>query len=133
MIDFRKNKIIKTISKDFPYPSIIKLNKFVFVPYKNIEISRKNIIKRDSYQCQYCGIKSLELTIDHVIPKSRGGSYTWDNLVACCHKCNNKKSSKTPEEVGLKLMSIPKTPNHLFFLRLNIGVPEESWKTYLFM
>jgi hypothetical protein len=101
---------------DFKPPIIIALKKFIYVPFISIRITRKNILARDQYICQYCGInlgKGTSTTIDHVIPRSRKNSpgNTWENLVACCQKCNNLKDNKTPSEAGMSLIKIPIRPN----------------------
>jgi 5-methylcytosine-specific restriction endonuclease McrA len=103
------------------------------MPYKRIDLSRKNILKRDNHRCQYCGKKTLDITIDHIMPKSRGGIDTWDNLVAACVRCNNRKGNRTPDEAGMKLLSKPRRPNHIMFLKQYIGRTEDSWRPFLFM
>jgi len=84
-------------------------------------------------QCQYCGKKNVQLTLDHVLPRSRGGIDSWENLVTACVSCNNKKGNHTPEEAGMKLMTVPKKPNHLFFIKQNLNSEEDNWKPYLFI
>src|SRR5450759_6020037 len=81
-------------------PSVIRLTEFRRIPYQSRALSRKNILMRDRYTCQFCGrsLPASELTLDHVIPRSRGGHTDWDNLVACCHSCNNKKGDRLPDE-----------------------------------
>jgi 5-methylcytosine-specific restriction endonuclease McrA len=103
------------------------------VPYRRVELSRKNILRRDGFRCQYCGSHSHPLTLDHVIPKSRGGGDAWENLVAACIPCNNRKGSRTPEEAGLRLLSYPRKPNHIVFLSHFMGKVDEPWKQYLFI
>lgn len=132
IIETRKDKSIKTISTIYPFPSVIKLNSYKRVPYRNIELSRKNILQRDNYFCQYCGSKNLALTIDHILPKSRGGEDTWENLVTACFKCNNLKGNRTPQEAGFKLASKPIKPNYFMFLNKSINKLEDSWKQFLF-
>ncbi len=90
-------------------------------------------MKRDNYQCQYCGSRSIELTIDHIIPKSRGGDDSWDNLTTACIKCNNKKGNRTPEEAAMKLLNTPKKPNHILILRRTVYNIDDTWKPFLFM
>ena len=102
-------KRVQTVYKNFDCPSIVRLSLFVRVPYKKIIFSRKNILRRDSHKCLYCG-STINLTVDHVIPKSRGGEDCWENLVTACVKCNNKKGSRTPEEARMTLKHTPK--NH---------------------
>ncbi|MDI6402299.1 HNH endonuclease [Balneolaceae bacterium ANBcel3] len=124
-------KKIRTIRSEYEYPSVIRLRKYAKIPYKNIVLSRKNILKRDNNRCLYCGSREA-LTIDHVIPKSRGGSDTWENLVSACNPCNHKKGNKTPKEAGMKLLSKPFRPNHIIYLRDFYGNVHETWKPYLY-
>lgn len=84
-------------------------------------------------RCQYCGSPSAPLTIDHIIPRSRGGGDTWENLTTACIVCNNRKGNRTPEEARMRLLTQPRKPNHVLFLRQYIGRVDESWKPYLFM
>jgi len=105
---------------------------FVRVPYKKIILSRKNIVRRDNHKCQYCG-STVNLTVDHIIPKSRGGEDTWENLVAACVKCNNKKGFRTPEEAKMNLRTKPKKPSHITFIKNFVGNIEDNWKPYLYM
>ena len=94
-------KIVTTIG-EFVRPLIIRLLNYVGFRHSAIKVSRKRILKRDGYECGYCGSKR-NLTIDHIIPRSRGGTNTWRNMVTCCNRCNNLKDNKTPEEAGMKL------------------------------
>ena len=117
-------------------PSVIRLLEYRRIPHQTRALSRKNILLRDRNSCQYCGVvlPSGELTLDHVIPRSRGGNSTWENLVACCHDCNNRKGSRTPEEAGMRLVRQPRpfslhTSRHLMRL---LGKSDEQWKKYLF-
>ncbi|MGK9475896.1 HNH endonuclease [Melioribacter sp. OK-6-Me] len=123
---------IRTVSKSYPWPSVIKLKDYIRVPYKKIILTRKNILKRDGHRCAYCGRGDLPLTVDHVIPKSRGGTDTWENLVAACLPCNNRKGDRTPEEAGLKLRIKPYTPNHILFIKSAAGRIDNAWKPFLF-
>jgi 5-methylcytosine-specific restriction endonuclease McrA len=117
-------------------PSVIRLLEYRRIPHQTRALSRKNILMRDRYTCQYCGktMNSGELTLDHVIPRSRSGETTWENLVACCHACNNKKGNRTPEETGMRLARPPKpfslhTSRHLMRL---LGKSDDQWRKYLF-
>src|ERR1044072_7796681 len=104
-------------------PSVIRLLVSRRIPHQNRALSRKNILMRDRYTCQYCHrtLPSVELTLDHVIPRSRAGETAWENLVACCHPCNNRKGNRTPDEAGMKLSKPPRpfslhTSRHLMRL-----------------
>lgn len=126
------DKYINTVYRKFDYPSIVRLGFFVRVPYKRIILSRKNILKRDNHRCQYCGA-TTNLTIDHIIPKSRGGEETWENLVTACIKCNNKKGDRTLDEAGMILTSKPKKPSHITFIKSSAGKLEDTWKPFLYL
>ena len=117
-------------------PSVIRLTKFHRIPYQARALSRKTVLMRDRYTCQFCGetFPSSELTLDHVIPRARGGHTDWDNLVACCHNCNNLKGDRLPEEAGLRLLRPPRpftlhTSRQLMRL---MGRSDAKWRKYLF-
>ena len=101
---------ISTSSGVFKLPLHIVLKKYVHIPYREVSTSRKNIFKRDDYTCQYCEIKldSETATVDHVLPRCRGGKHEWQNVVTCCLKCNRKKGDKTPNEANMPLRKAPK-------------------------
>lgn len=126
------SKKIKSVRHTFDYPSIVRLVYFIKVPYKKIILSRKNILRRDGHRCQYCGT-TQNLTVDHVMPKSRGGEDSWENLTTACIRCNNKKGDRTPEESKIHLHSIPKRPSHITFIKNFAGKIDEDWKPYLYM
>ena len=128
--------VVHAPSLDFPVPSVIRLLEYRRIPLQTRALSRKNILLRDRNTCQFCGLgfPAAELTLDHVIPRSRGGTTSWDNLVASCYRCNNIKGDRTPEEAGLKLIRRPRpynlhTNRHLMRL---LGKAEEKWRKYLF-
>lgn len=129
----RQGRVLRSINQTFPYPSIIRLCSYIKVRYKSIELSRRNILRRDNHQCQYCGKTNPPLTLDHIIPKSRGGSESWDNLITACVKCNNRKGSRTPEEANMPLQKLPRKPHHVVFLKNFMGKVDEAWKPYLFL
>ena len=117
-------------------PSVIRLLEYRRIPHQTRALSRKNILMRDRYTCQYCHrvMPSGELTLDHVIPRSRSGESSWENLVACCHPCNNRKGNRTPDEAGMKLLRPPRpfslhTSRHLMRM---LGKGDEQWRKYLF-
>jgi 5-methylcytosine-specific restriction endonuclease McrA len=117
-------------------PSVIRLVEFRRIPYQTRALSRKNVLLRDRYTCQFCGqVKpACELTLDHVIPRSRGGHTDWDNLVACCHRCNNLKGDRLPEEAGLRLLRPPRafTLHTSRQIMRMLGRSDERWRKYLF-
>jgi 5-methylcytosine-specific restriction endonuclease McrA len=120
----------------FPLPSVIRLLEYRRIPLQSRALTRKNILLRDRYTCQYCvqTFPAGELTMDHVVPRSRGGTSTWENLVACCIPCNNQKGNRTPDEAGMKLYRLPRpftlhTSRHLMRL---LGNGDDRWRKYLF-
>lgn len=115
--------------KQYERPSIIRLLKYALFPYKKISLSRINIYKRDDYTCLYCGSKD-SLTLDHVIPRSKGGGNTWDNLATCCMKCNVFKKDRDFSEIGMKLSYKPFIPSHLFFL-YKANIINKEWEKYI--
>jgi 5-methylcytosine-specific restriction endonuclease McrA len=130
MVHRSETGTLRSISQSFPIPSIIRLQRYVHVPYKGIALSRHNVMKRDAYQCLYCG-STKNLTLDHMIPKSRGGDSSWTNLVTACMRCNTRKGDRTPEEAGLILKQKPKKPSLVSFLVANAGSLDQTWQTYL--
>ncbi len=112
----------------FKRPTIVRLNKYVYIPHKKVTLSRYNIYRRDDYSCVYCDSKD-NLTIDHVKPKSKGGKNTWENLVTCCKKCNQRKGNRTPEESGIHLIEAPYEPKGLGYRFKSYS--QELWKDYL--
>ena len=117
-------------------PSVIRLLEYRRIPHQTLALSRKNILMRDRYTCQYCHktLNSGELTLDHVIPRSRAGETTWENLVACCHPCNRRKGNQFATEASMKLMREPRafnlhTSRHIMRL---MGRSDDKWRKYLF-
>lgn len=130
LVEENKGNQLHSISSTFPSPSIIRLFRYINIPYKGVMLSRQNIFKRDGGRCQYCGVSS-DLTLDHVIPKSKGGRSTWDNLVTACRRCNSKKGDLTPEEAKMPIKQKPFKPSFVMFLRDFSGQVDESWRPYL--
>jgi 5-methylcytosine-specific restriction endonuclease McrA len=127
---------VHSASRALPVPSVIRLLAYRHIPQQTRALSRKNILLRDRNTCQFCRrtLPASELTLDHVMPRSRGGRSSWENLVACCYQCNNRKGDRTPEEAGLALARRPRpftlhTSRQLMRL---IGNKDEKWRKYLF-
>jgi len=117
-------------------PSVIRLLEYRRIPHQTRALSRKNILLRDRNTCQYCGevLSSGDLTLDHVMPRSRGGASSWENLVACCHLCNRRKGNQLPVEASMKLLREPHafnlhTSRHIMRL---MGRSDDKWRKYLF-
>jgi 5-methylcytosine-specific restriction endonuclease McrA len=112
-------------------PSIIRVFKYVNQQIHNVPLNRENVYKRDNYECVYCGCSAPKLlTLDHVIPQSKGGKDSWDNLVTACRTCNSEKSDLTLEEYGKEIPE-PKRPHYLMLMRSVIEIPKE-WEPFLF-
>ncbi len=121
---------LRTITRTYPLPSIIRLNSYVNVPFRGVVMNRNNIFKRDNNNCVYCG-HHKDLTLDHVMPKSRGGKTHWENLVTACKKCNSRKGKQTPEEANMPLKYSPFKPTFLTFVRDCSGKLEDNWLPFL--
>ena len=118
-------------------PSVIRLRTYRHIPIRMQVVSRKNIFLRDGERCLYCGerFKTSELTLDHILPKSRGGDGSWGNLVSCCKKDNHRKGDRTPEEAGMKLIHKP-LPQNIHtprFLLRSMGMEVNEWSKFLFV
>jgi 5-methylcytosine-specific restriction endonuclease McrA len=125
--------VVHTNKIDIPIPDVIRLVKYRKVPRQTRAVSRKGIMLRDQFTCQYCSVKLPvgDLTLDHVIPRSRNGGSTWENLVASCKPCNNKKGDRTPAEAGITLIKRPTQITIHAKHRLMAG-DQETWDKYLF-
>jgi 5-methylcytosine-specific restriction endonuclease McrA len=133
LIEKADGKLLHSVSMAMPFPSVVRLSIYIRLPYKKIILSRKNILRRDSHRCQYCGRGDVSLTVDHIVPKSRGGEDTWENLITACIPCNNRKGDRTPEEASMSLSRKTMRPNHVTFIRHFVGTVDDRWKPYLFM
>lgn len=125
---------ISTPRGKLPAPSIVRMRYLVRRPMPQLRLSRHSVLARDNYTCQYCGIKGKDLTIDHVVPRWMGGPHTWDNLVACCRKCNLKKGDKTPVQARMKLARPPRRPHFVPYISLPAYLKarhREDWQNYL--
>ncbi len=101
---------IHTISKIYPRPSIIRLERMVKRPRPRVKLTKREILRRDDYTCQYCGQRQSFLTIDHVIPRHMGGQHAWNNLVTACPLCNHRKGGRTLEQAQMRLLRTPAEP-----------------------
>ena len=123
----------KVIYANFNIPTVIRLRKYIKIPYKEIPLTRKNLMYRDHFSCQYCGCKTTALTIDHVIPRSRGGFDNWENVVASCQRCNVKKGNRTPREANMHLLKHPRVPlGYLYFEVTRLATSYfPDWQKYI--
>lgn len=126
----------KELGAGYHLPLVIRLLYYVKIPFKDIPLTRRNVMHRDNYTCQYCGRRS-DLTIDHVMPKSRGGKDTWDNVAIACLRCNVTKGNKTPAEAGMELKRKPCSPYNFVHFELSKQRQSslkdyEQWRKYLY-
>ena len=121
---------LRTVSRAYPMPSVIRLQAYINIPYRGVVLTRQNVFKRDGFECQYCGA-TKDLTLDLVVPRSRGGRSTWTNLTTACRRCNSRKGDFAPEDVGLKLRSKPIKPSYVMFLKSFGHGSYEDWRPWL--
>lgn len=123
---------LRTPSRVLPRPSVIRLRYAVRRPPRRLRLTKREILRRDGWTCQYCGRSSPSLTVDHVIPRHRGGAHTWENLVAACPACNRRKGNRTPAEARMTLLRPPFEPvptvGYLFGAYLR---EYREWRKYL--
>ncbi len=122
---------VRTVSTVVDVPSIIRLGYLVKRPFAPRKLSKKEIFLRDKYTCQYCGTKSQQLTLDHVVPRRQKGAHTGENVVAACSKCNLRKAGFTPEEAKMKLFREPRAPQPNPYRMLQNRVILDEWRPYL--
>jgi 5-methylcytosine-specific restriction endonuclease McrA len=123
----------RRIAHNFNLPTVVRLRHYVSVPYKEIPLTRRNVLHRDAHTCQYCGSKE-ELTIDHVIPRSRKGVESWENFVTACVRCNIKKGNRTPQEAGMPLLKKPSRPHSSLYFEVSKHLKSgsnEEWRKYI--
>jgi len=118
-----------------PQPLVIRLVYYVRIPHRlSLPLSRRTVLARDGYTCQYCGRQPdrSELTLDHVLPRSRGGKTSWENVVAACTRCNQRKGQQTPQEAGMLLQDPPRRPRYIALTVLGDARPHEVWSKYIY-
>lgn len=125
---------LRTVSARYPIPTVVKINHRIRLKHIRVRLSRKAILSRDRYTCQYCGSMGPSMTVDHLNPKHRGGEFTWENLVCACPRCNSRKADRTLSEAGMKVLNRPKEPGYFALSLLyhtQKGRPDEVWGKYL--
>ena len=120
----------------FKMPAVVRLLRVFKRPKNRVKFSRANIYARDKYKCQYCGrkISMVEMTYDHVLPRARGGRTTWRNIVSACIPCNSRKSDRTPEEAGMRLITEPVRPRWVPIVAFSVSrrYAPQAWRDYLY-
>lgn len=123
---------IRTINQVFSRPSIIRLEKMIKRPRPSVHLTKREVLRRDNFTCQYCGTQNLFLTIDHIVPRHLGGEHSWANLVAACPTCNHRKGGRTLEQAGMHLLQHPTAPPasaiYVFARHLN---DNKEWLPYI--
>ena len=126
--------VLHSVSLRIRIPRVVQLLLYDRTPHVNIKFTRANIYLRDQYRCQYCGRsgKSADLNIDHMIPRSRGGSSDWENVVVACVSCNRRKGNHLPEEVGMRPARVPRRPRWQPVISLSQAMqPHPQWRPFL--
>ena len=126
-----KDRTFRSEKMSIPVPSVIRLLRYVRVPYRRrVPLNRRAVFARDAHTCQYCAAPAEN--IDHIVPRSRGGSHTWENVVAACRRCNTKKGDRTPGEASMCLGRVPRAPREHGWLLVGLGAPPDpAWWAYL--
>lgn len=122
---------IHSISQTFPVPSIIRLLRIVKRPLMRRRLSRLAVFHRDSFTCQYCGTRTKALTLDHIVPRSRGGAHAWENVVSACIPCNHRKAGATPAEANMRPLRLPKPPHPDPYALFRYRDIFEEWRQFI--
>ena len=131
---YQRNDCIETVTFRFRVPEVIRLRFFGRVITKRVRFNRRNIFLRDQNTCQYCGrrVDPGELTLDHVVPRSRGGVSSWENIVLACVECNDRKANRLPSEVSMGLIRPPKRPEWATQIGVRLGRNRKpSWERFV--
>lgn len=134
-------EFLRTVRDKFSIPSVIALRRYINVPRRHAHWSRKGVLVRDNYTCIYCGaqlgalqrgkvLAKADFTIDHIVPRSKGGRDTWTNTACACSACNHKKGDRMPNDAGMRLRWEPKTPR-TSYLVIALGTGPATWKRYV--
>ena len=123
---------IRTVSRTYPRPSVIRLEKMIKRPRPRIRLTKREVLRRDNYTCQYCGQYATYLTVDHILPRRLGGQHSWENLVAACPSCNHRKGGRTLDQAQMRLLHLPSEPptsaQYLFGRHLS---DNQEWVAYI--
>jgi len=123
---------IRTVSRTYPRPSVIRLEKMIKRPRPRIRLTKREVLRRDNYTCQYCGQHATYLTVDHILPRRLGGQHSWENLVAACPSCNHRKGGRTLDQAQMRLLHLPSEPptsaQYLFGRHLS---DNQEWVAYI--
>jgi 5-methylcytosine-specific restriction endonuclease McrA len=134
-------RVLRSVRSTFPVPSVIALRTYINVPRRGARWSRRGVLMRDTYTCVYCGmrpgdifrgeaLRKQDFTVDHILPKSRGGVDGWTNTACACYACNHRKGNRMPSEVGMRMRWEPKIPR-TSYLVISVGNGPEAWRKYI--
>lgn len=124
---------VRSVSEVMPLPSIVRLSMYIRAPQPRVALTRRNVLRRDGFQCQYCGTRKGPMTTDHVVPRALRGKETWTNLVCACIRCNNNKGRRTPEQANMPLTRAPRRPHRYTRITFYSTIPDQRWRRYLFL
>ncbi|MBI4300135.1 MAG: HNH endonuclease [Chloroflexi bacterium] len=123
---------IHTPTSMLPIPSVIRLVYMIKRPRPVVKLTRREVFIRDNYMCQYCGKETKDLTLDHVVPRHRGGPHVWENLVSACKPCNHRKAGRTPAEAKMKLFRLPEAPRSAgFYIFYQYLQTQYEWQKFI--
>ena len=122
---------LRSVSRAFPIPSVIRLFHMVKRPLMRRRLSRRAVFYRDEFTCQYCKKETRTLTLDHIMPRSRGGAHVWENVVSACIPCNHRKAGLTPAEAGFKLLREPKAPRPNPYYLVHHRSIQDEWRPFI--
>lgn len=128
------SRCLRTVDAVYEVPSVVRLTRSMKRPAPQLKLTRKGVLARDHHTCQYCGAQGGALTLDHVIPRDRGGEHDWENVVGCCLACNNRKGNQTPHEAGLRLLRQPRKPRYVpyfSFPKFMAALQRAEWREFL--
>jgi 5-methylcytosine-specific restriction endonuclease McrA len=126
---------LRSLTRSFIVPLVIRLTRYIRIPRRlRLPCSRRGVIARDRDVCQYCGTQPgrSHLTVDHVLPRSRGGATSWENVVTACRDCNHRKGGRTPEQANMALLTTPRQPQYVAFALLGELERHDVWRKYAF-
>jgi 5-methylcytosine-specific restriction endonuclease McrA len=124
--------MLRSAFQNFPLPSVIRLVYMIRRPRPQMRLTRREVFVRDHYTCQYCGKQTKDLTIDHVMPRHRGGPHSWDNLVSACRLCNHHKAGMTPQEARMRLLKEPvRPPASAYYVFYHYLEAQSDWRKFI--
>jgi 5-methylcytosine-specific restriction endonuclease McrA len=124
---------LRSVTSAFPLPSIVRMLYYIKRHRKTVALTKKNVLLRDDYVCGYCSSRGglSSMTVDHILPKSRGGRSSWTNLIACCSPCNTRKNNRTPDEARMPLRKTPREPRFIPWIVVKRNTHPTEWTKYL--